>query len=157
MSEYPIRSLHVSSSAGILCVKSAGDPFDTGPFEVAGVEDRFLRDTRTGLMWIKKPIDTRKDWVGSLQACQKAPDGAYGDFRLANAKELATIVDNDKVGTLEAAIRSPFDVPYDQIIWSSTPAPTPGNFFALNTTGGSIGQQLGSFTYILTLCVRGPD
>lgn len=157
LSEYPIISEHVSTSNGVLCVKSAGEPFQTGPFTVTGVENRFLRDGRTGLMWMKKSIDTRKDWVGSLNTCKDAPDGAYGDFRLPNMKELATLVDDSKVGPNNGTVHSPFDIAYNEIIWSSTPTPIPGKFFALNVTGGSIGTQKGEYTYIRTLCVRGPD
>lgn len=54
MTEYPVVYDHTSASLGVLCVKSEGEPFQTGPFTVAGVENRFLRDNRTGLMWMKK-------------------------------------------------------------------------------------------------------
>jgi len=155
--EYPIISAYVGNNAGILCVKSAGEPFETGPFEVAGVEERFLRDMRTGLMWMKKPIATNKNWADSMQTCQKAPDGAYGDFRVPNAKELATIVDNDKVGSPKPSIQNPFELEYNQQIWSSTPSSKPGKFFILNATGGSLHEEDGVLTYFQVLCVRGPD
>jgi hypothetical protein len=149
--------MYVGDQNGILCVKSAGDPFETGPFVVAGVEDRFLQDTRTGLMWMKKPFRTNGTWSESLQACQKAPDGAYGDFRVPNAKELATLVDNNKVSNMGNSVYSPFEIEMNQVIWSSTPSPTPGSIFTLNTTGGSIERQSVAFDYLWTLCVRGPD
>ncbi|HRI63099.1 MAG TPA: DUF1566 domain-containing protein [Polyangium sp.] len=158
MAEYPVVYDHTSASLGVLCVKSEGEPFQTGPFTVAGVENRFLRDNRTGLMWMKKTLEVQKDWKDSLLMCAKAPDGAYGDFRMPNAKELATIVDESKVSSeTEASIQSPFEIGYNQSIWSSTPSRTPGKFFKLNATGASIQAETGALGYIQTLCVRGPD
>lgn len=155
--EYPVNSVYKGTPTNVLCVKSGDKPFDVGPFEVTGVENRFLRDTRTGLMWMKKPTLTNKNWAESLDWCAKAPDGAYGDFRMPNAKELLTIVDDTKVGTMGPAVRDPFEIQNNEEIWSSTPARGPGKIFALNATGGSLGQGLGSYTYLQTLCVRGPD
>lgn len=157
MSEYLIRSDHTSTHVGALCVKSDGDSFKTGPFEIAGEEDRFVRDTRTGLMWMKKLLEPADSWRSAIDACRKAPDGAYGDFRLPNAKELATIVDDKQADGGAPAVHQLFEIEYDRQIWSSTPTSIEGRFFELNVTGGSLGHFPGSLGYIFPLCVRGPD
>jgi len=154
--EHLAVSTYDGTELGILCVKSATEPYRAGPFDVAGVEDRFLFDHRTGLMWMTTRLEKQANWIGSLELCKNAPDGSYGDFRMPNAKELATIVDDENKNATKPSLLPGFTSSMYQIIWSSTPTSKPGHFFALNTMGGSIGQQDGSLTYHSTLCVRGP-
>lgn len=156
-SDHLAVSTYDGNNAGILCVKSASEPYHSGPFITAGIEDRFLFDTRTGLMWMTTPIQMQADWIDYLESCKKAPDGGYGDFRMPNVKELATIVDDANTISTEASILPGFQFKTNQILWSSTPSNTAGYFYALNIMGGSIGQQPGSVNYHSTLCVRGPD
>jgi hypothetical protein len=155
--DYTVRGAHMTTDAGILCVKNNGPAFESGPFEARGEEDRFLLDTRTGLMWMKTPLDPTDNWIEAIDACRKAPDGGYRDFRLPNLKELATIVDDKQSDYSVAAIQNSFNVQDDTMLWSSTPTQMPGEIFELNATGASIGHMSGSLGYIFPLCVRGPD
>ncbi len=157
MSEYSVISEYLGNPAGILCVKSASEPYHSGPFMMGGKEKAFLVDIRTGLMWITKPIRKQMDWIGALEACKEAPDGAYGDFRMPNAKELATIVIDANAENPAPSIQSDFDIMNNETLWSSTPTSTPGNFLTLNSMGTSMRRQPGSLTYLSALCVRGPD
>jgi hypothetical protein len=154
---YTVRGAHESTEAGVLCVKNNGVAFEPGPFEVAGEEDRFILDTRTGLMWMNTTLDPVDYWIDAIDACRKAPDGGYRDFRLPNLKELATIVDDKQSDYSVAAIQKLFNVQADRMLWSSTPTPSPDEFFELNATGASIGHIPGSTGFIFPLCVRGPD
>jgi hypothetical protein len=119
-------------------------------------------------MWMKASLGNGSDWASATQACKNAPDGAYGDFRLPNAKELATLVDDEKTTGTKTVLHSLFEL-NDEYLWSSTPSPKPPpampdpmhdntlQFLTLHTGGGSIGEQSGTLNYIRSLCVRGPD
>lgn len=161
-----VRSMHISNHGGAICVKNDVPAFQAGPFEVAGVESRFLRDARTGLMWLKAPLKDGTTWAGAGKACANIPDGGYGDFRLPNAKELATLVNDAAPSSAKLATFDAF-VLRDEFFWSSTPFPKPPpamptgaetlKFLALHTGGGSIGEYDGTEGYVRSICVRGPD
>lgn len=154
--ESPIHKHHETNSAGVLCVKGSEAPFETGRFEAAGDKNRFLSDARTGLMWMKAPLADGTKWELAGQACRDAPDGSYGDFRLPNAKELTTIVDDTRSDSAKVTTFSAFDFP-EGYLWSSTPTYDAGKFFMLHIGGGSLGVAPGTETYFRAVCVRGPD
>ena len=156
-SDPPLLSRHALGNAGAFCVKSEGEPFAVGPFEIAGEENRFVRDTRTGLMWMKQVPETGDIWVDAADTCLKALDGGYGDFRLPNTKELATLVDEKKSNNGGSALHDVFEVGSNRMLWSSTPTRAGNAFFHLNVAGGSAGIMLGASGYLFPLCVRGPD
>lgn len=154
---YPVRSTYATNKAAVLCVKDDGASFVPGPFEAVGTGNLLLRDARTGLMWIKKPIRNSGTWTAALQDCPNAPHGSYGDFRTANAKELATLVDDAVAGQMTLGTWKEFEIEYNQTIWASTPRSKPDSIYVLNSTGGSIGQHDAVENSLWTMCVRGPD
>lgn len=154
---YPVRSTFATNKAAVLCVKDDATSFVPGPFEAVGTADLLLRDARTGLMWIKKPMRSSGNWMAALEDCPSAPHGSYGDFRTANAKELAMLVDDSVAGPMTLGTWKEFEIEYNQTIWASTPSSKPDSIYVLNSTGGSIGQQPAVENSLWTMCVRGPD
>ena len=151
-----VQSMHDSGGAGVLCVKRDSEPFVSGPFEPAGKENKFLRDARTGLFWIRESIEA-KGWLDALQQCDNAQHGGYEDFRVPNAKEIATLVNDEAPVGSKSQIHSAFIVPLGERLWSSTPSSDPSKAFMLDAGGASIAGTLMSYDYHQVLCVRGPD
>ncbi len=147
---------YVGNKARVLCVKNDRPSFEPGPFVLTGEKNRFIRDERTGLMWMQKPLEPTT-WLGALDACHKSQQGAYGDFRLPNVKEIATIVDDTKKGPMVSSVQTPFDVEFNIELWSSTPSKPDGQFFTFLTAGAGMRRSNGGLTYLFPLCVRGPD
>jgi hypothetical protein len=150
------HQLHDSNEAGVVCVRNDSRPFAAGPFVPSGNENRFLLDQRTKLMWLKEPIDV-DSWQEALTECRDLPDGGYGDFRLPNIKELATIINDETTIDLSARPHEEFDFPMTMpYLLSSTPTPDARYVYALSTDGGSVGRVERTINYYHALCVRGP-
>lgn len=151
------HQLYDDTEAGVICVMNDSGPFAAGPFVSSGSENRFLLDDRTKLMWIKKPRQVNGDWEKALTDCSNLSDGGYGDFRLPNIKELATIMNDETTLLLSARPYKEFDIlialPY---LWSSTPTPDARYVYALSTDGASMTRADRTLTYFQALCVRGP-
>jgi len=150
------HQLDDSNESGVICVRNDSGPYVSGPFEPAGVENKFLRDTRTGLLWFAKGIEV-DSWAEAVTKCKTALNGSYGDFRLPNAKELATLVDDNAPKGSTSRLYPQFILDHNPYLWSSTPTPDPRYALALSTSGASIARWETNLNYYQALCVRGPD
>ena len=54
--------------------------------------DKTVTDIRTGLMWERFEIDTRRRWDDAILYCENLTLSNYNDWRLPNLKELLSIV-----------------------------------------------------------------
>jgi Protein of unknown function (DUF1566) len=150
------NQLHDSNKSGVLCVRNDSPPLVAGPFVETGVNNKFLLDKRTNLFWIKTPIKT-DNWNHALTRCRDLADGSYGDFRLPNAKEIATIIDDTTPLTTDGLrTYAAFDIENNPTLWTSTPTPDARFAYALSTNGASIGREDRKIDYYHALCVRGP-
>lgn len=156
-SEYTVVATFTTNKAGVLCVKDDVEPFAPGSFVEVDAKALLVRDTRTGLVWIKKPIRTSGNWMAALQDCRDARNGSYSDFRTANVKELSLLVDDSVAGPTTLGTLKDFDIEFNQTIWASTPSHQPDFIHVLNTSGGSISKQEAKNNSLWTMCVRGPD
>ncbi len=88
--------------------------------------DETVGDQATGLMWQKKDDGKARDWKGALGYCQDLALAGHLDWRLPDAKELASIVDYSRSpqdeGGNSAAIDPVFGI-------SQTKDPEGGDFF----------------------------
>lgn len=145
-----------TNAGGVICVRRDSGPYVSGPFEPAGVKNQFLRDARTGLLWLTKPLEAAS-WNDAVARCSTVLDGGYGDFRLPNAKEIATLIDDSRPAADKSRNFAIFNFAHSPMLWSSTPTPDASFAFALDTSGGSIRGYETNIGYHSILCVRGPD
>ena len=106
-------------------------------------------------MWFRESIKTTS-WMNALELCHIAQHGGYGDFRVPNAKEIATLV-NDDAPAGSRSLDSTFIAPSSGRLWSSTPSAYPNKAFMLDIEGASISGTVMDEDYHPVLCVRGPD
>lgn len=151
-----ILGMSDTTDAGILCVKGDSGPYQVGPFVAVNNTQTLLADTRTGLVWMASSFITTS-WRDALSQCANKIVGDYSDFRLPNAKELATLIDDSVPEINPDRVHAKFNLQGDPYLWSSTPSPDPTKAFALSTSGASIQPWPSEINYYDALCVRGPD
>jgi hypothetical protein len=94
----------------------------------AGV--RIVKDSSTGLMWNACPIGTSSSncsgtmteytWSEALGACSALVDGGYGDWRLANSRELMTLFNIEALQMSPSLFGTKTGENRDWSFWSST-------------------------------------
>jgi uncharacterized protein DUF1566 len=91
------------------------------------VRDDIVQDSTTGLMWTRKNVhSSRLNWSGAKEACSKARDGGFDDWRLPTIQELLTLVDYSR--TSPAIDISVFECE-SSWYWSATPySASPGDY-----------------------------
>jgi Protein of unknown function (DUF1566) len=148
--EADMYGISIASSAATLCV--TGSSKINGPFTLQ--MDGTLLDDTTRLAWIpdrKAPADNGITWPEALAYCEKTSFGGHTDWRLPTIKELETIVDDTRTGTVSLFQGFGFS-PGAMFLYSSTPDSTGGSFFQLLVDGGSV--WTGNQDYMFATCVR---
>jgi hypothetical protein len=78
-------------------------------------------DTKTGLTWMRAPIDNPLDWVSANTYCTDLTFGGSSDWRLPTIKELATLIDDSRMGP--AVDPDAFPAMPSASFWSATLMP----------------------------------
>ncbi|XYH95066.1 DUF1566 domain-containing protein [Sorangium sp. So ce1128] len=111
-----------------------------------------MLDRSTGLVWQRHASTTRFIWSDALEHCEELTLAGKEDWRLSSAKELLSIVDDQRSGPaidLEAFPETPSD-PF----WSSTPAiDSADNAILVNFSNGA-SQDHTVLDRRLARCVR---
>ena len=125
-----------------------------------GTSSNCVTDKLTGLMWLRNPDATARDWTTAITYC-KGLDGTNGrgnhtDWRLPNLKELQSLIDLgyrnpalcDTTGTGQWLENDPFiDVQPDYYWSSTTVAGYPDNAWWVHLLAGSDGGVSKATTY----------
>jgi hypothetical protein len=80
--------------AHVLCVRGTQDP---NP-DFTNNNDGTVTDNNTNLMWQREDNNSRVPWEQAIMYCENLVLEDYSDWRLANVKELFSIVDNTRWG-----------------------------------------------------------
>ncbi len=117
-----------------------------------GIASNCVMDNLTGLMWLRNPDATGRDWTNAIDSCN-ALDGAGGrgghtDWRLPNRKELESLIEcryfgpplPNTIGTGQGAEGDPFiGIQAFESYWSSTAyAAITGAVWAISLYDGAL-------------------
>ncbi|XXY54628.1 DUF1566 domain-containing protein [Sorangium sp. So ce269] len=134
--------------AHALCI---GGEQETTPGDLS-IDEEWVLDGSTGLVWQRHASTTRFTWSDALEHCEELTLAGKEDWRLPSAKELLSIVDDQRSGPaidLEAFPETPSD-PF----WSSTPAiDSADNAILVNFSNGA-SQDHTVLDRRLARCVR---
>ncbi|WP_437641480.1 DUF1566 domain-containing protein [Sorangium sp. So ce854] len=104
------------ANARVLCVGGQAIP----PAELSTSGDEWALDGSTGLVWQRQHALGTFDWRGALAHCEALTLAGKSDWRLPSAKELLSIVDDQRLGpAIDTEI---FPGGPSSSFWSSTPA-----------------------------------
>ncbi len=90
---YPTSAQGVSKLFYVQCVRESED-YGKNSFVNNG--DKTISDNATGLMWQQDDSSQTLTWSEAISYCENLTLANYSDWRLANAKELQSIVDYTK-------------------------------------------------------------
>ena len=114
--------------------------------------DPLVIDRATGLMWRQKEESLAVDWAGAIMIADLLTAGGFDDWRLANIKELISIVD---YSTAYPAFYLPFLITDAITLWSSTTfKPSETRAWTVNTETGDIGFPSKTTATYYAMCVR---
>ncbi|WP_437738095.1 DUF1566 domain-containing protein [Sorangium sp. So ce1335] len=105
-----------SANARVLCV---GGEQAIPPADLSSFGEEWALDSSTGLVWQRQHALGTFDWSGALAHCEELTLAGKSDWRLPSAKELLSIVDDQRLGpATDPEIFSKASSSF----WSSTPA-----------------------------------
>ncbi|WP_437972457.1 DUF1566 domain-containing protein [Sorangium sp. So ce260] len=136
------------SGARALCIGGEGG---MAPPDLSFGEDWVL-DRLTGLVWQRQASLTRFIWSGALEHCEELTLAGKSDWRLPNAKELLSIIDDRLSGP--AIDREAFPGTPSDVFWSSTPAIGSADKAVLVNFSNGTSQDHSVRDRRLTRCVR---
>jgi hypothetical protein len=117
--------------------------------------DGTITDNGTGLMWVADPaaagIGGTYSWSAAISACEGLAYAGHSDWRLPNAKELASIVDYER---LDPAIDPLFTTQGDYYSSSTTFADYAGSAWVVDFFYG-VGEYFGKTNPLYVRAVRG--
>ncbi len=92
--------------------------------EGTGSASNCVTDHLTGLMWLKNPDSTVRDWTTAIAYCEALDGndgrGGYTDWRLPNVNELLSLVDYGQSSNPVIPSGSPFINVKSYYYWTST-------------------------------------
>jgi hypothetical protein len=89
-----------------------------------------VRDSRTGLTWLRRPPEELFTWPGALDYCESLDEAGFDDWRLPSVKELQSLVDD---GRIFPAIDVEVFPGTSGVFWSSSPsAASPGDAWSVD-------------------------
>ena len=136
-------------------VSSVGAPSNTERFAFhtgAGLSgDLLVYDLLSGLVWQAAPNADTLNWSQAMASCESSTSGGHKDWRLADKKELLSLVN---YGRTNPATSFPGSSSFKHF-WTSTSEVSPGiAAWIVNFLDGSVSTSAKTTAYA-SLCVRG--
>ena len=115
--------------------------------------DGTVTDKLTGLIWLKNAnCFEQKTWAEALNDCNTLASGTCelndgsvaGDWRLANVREISSLIDFSQFGPA-LSVGHPFANVQSDYYWSSTSKDAVGNAWNVNMSDGGVGGHYKTF------------
>lgn len=149
-----VLGLTLSSLAAAQQVCNTAVPPSTPEADFTLHNDGTVTHHRTGLMWMREPLNGTYTWEEALAQAEGSSYAGYTDWRLPNAKELDSIVEmRCYMPSINLTI---FPSTPSMEFWSSTPFVGPSLepsawcvWFLYGSVAGPLARQYGSYVRLV--------